>query len=153
MAQLCDLLPSLNDMLAGVNESIVWAGAATAVVAVILLLVSSWFETELSYIEKRSSKHKRRRRRRKHQIPWDKIKIIGKPTTCGAPYVAPKKQQPVASSEQDTQISPPEAAAGRVQPVGGSVQQTSVGRMKNQPAGHVDADAKRPADASKLKAS
>lgn len=39
---------------------------------------------ELAYIEKKAIKHKRRHKRRKHSIPWEKIKIVGPVTNCGA---------------------------------------------------------------------
>ena len=39
---------------------------------------------ELAYVEKKAIKHKRRHRRRKHTIPWEKIKIVGPVTNCGA---------------------------------------------------------------------
>lgn len=39
---------------------------------------------QICYVEKRAVKHKRRHRRRKHSIPWEKIKIVGGVTNCGA---------------------------------------------------------------------
>lgn len=35
----------------------------------------TWHFWELTYVEKKATKHKRRRKQRKNAIPWDKIKV------------------------------------------------------------------------------
>lgn len=147
LSKLCKALPTINDALKSVNVNIMWTAGIVAITCFSMLLALTWFEMELTYIEKRSSKHKRRRRRRKHQIPWDKLKVIGKVSTCGGGPVAPKKAAPAVAKEQVLTDSTTNATA--------AVQPTAAGKKKISTAtdkAAAKADDKTAIDTAKIKA-
>ncbi|KAG2485413.1 hypothetical protein HYH03_015899 [Edaphochlamys debaryana] len=83
-SRLCKMLPGIERELAEQMQSLMWAGGLAATCALACVISSVWYLYELSYIEKKAIKHKRRHKRRKHSIPWEKIKIVGPVTNCGA---------------------------------------------------------------------
>ncbi len=83
-SRLCKMLPGIERELAENMATLRWAGGLAATCALACLCCSVWYLHELSYIEKKAIKHKRRHKRRKQSIPWDKIKIVGPVTNCGA---------------------------------------------------------------------
>ncbi|GLC47117.1 hypothetical protein PLESTB_000871300 [Pleodorina starrii] len=83
-SRLCKMLPAIESELAEQMSNLAWAGGLAATCALAVLSTSLWYLHELAYIEKKAIKHKRRHKRRKHSIPWDKIKIVGPVTKCGA---------------------------------------------------------------------
>ncbi|GFR42951.1 hypothetical protein Agub_g3840 [Astrephomene gubernaculifera] len=83
-SRLCKMIPGIERDLAEQMTSLMWAGGVAATCSLVCLVTSIWYLYELSYIEKKAIKHKRRHKRRKHSIPWDKIKIVGPVSRCGA---------------------------------------------------------------------
>ncbi|KAG2432305.1 hypothetical protein HYH02_013027 [Chlamydomonas schloesseri] len=83
-SRLCKMIPGIERDLAEQMYSLMWAAGLAAITAMASLIASIWYLYELSYIEKKAIKHKRRHKRRKHSIPWEKIKIVGPVTNCGA---------------------------------------------------------------------
>ncbi|KAF6265355.1 hypothetical protein COO60DRAFT_1633780 [Scenedesmus sp. NREL 46B-D3] len=94
LAMLCWVYPSRIDSEEQITltiASIMKANAGIAVLALAATVAGSWHMWELTFVEKKASKHKRRRRQRKNSIPWDKIKVedMGPISYCGG---APPKQ-------------------------------------------------------------
>ncbi len=76
--------PSPSPLL--INLDVLWGGVHPLAVSerVRVARDARRYTYELAYVEKKAIKHKRRHRRRKHTIPWEKIKIVGPVTNCGA---------------------------------------------------------------------
>lgn len=84
LVRMCSALPRIDAQLATHMAALLQVGALLAAACLAVLLLGTWLHFEISWLERRAVKHKRRHRRRKHTIPWDKIKIIGPVTNCGA---------------------------------------------------------------------
>lgn len=83
-AKMCALIPDIEEEMQKRLLAVAISNALLAVSTLATIVLSTWCLFELCYIEKKAYKHKRRHKRRKKTIPWDKIKIVGPVTTCGA---------------------------------------------------------------------
>ncbi|GFH22386.1 predicted protein [Haematococcus lacustris] len=86
--KLCQLLPIVKAEAAESGANLLWGLVVMGLLALVLLAVGAWYTLELCFIEKKAVKHVRRHKRHKQTIPWEKIKIIGPVTNCGANKMA-----------------------------------------------------------------
>ncbi|WIA10169.1 hypothetical protein OEZ85_010373 [Tetradesmus obliquus] len=95
ISRLCHYLPMVQEQITLAMASIMKANAGLAALALAATIAGSWHQWELSFVERKASKHKRRRRHRKNSIPWDKIKVenMGPISYCGGapPKAAARK--------------------------------------------------------------
>lgn len=70
ISRLCHYLPMVQEQITLAMASIMKANAGLAALALAATIAGSWHQWELSFVERKASKHKRRRRHRKNSIPW-----------------------------------------------------------------------------------
>uniref|UniRef100_A0A7S0WGP3 Transmembrane protein n=1 Tax=Chlamydomonas leiostraca TaxID=1034604 RepID=A0A7S0WGP3_9CHLO len=83
-SRLCHMLPAIQSELADTMVQLMWAMVGVCLGTLALAALGCWYTMELCFVEKKAAKHLRRHKRRKHSIPWEKIKIVGPVTNCGA---------------------------------------------------------------------
>jgi hypothetical protein len=78
-SKLCRFLPLIEEQVQGAMRWILAGAAGLAASAFGMSCCAVWYQWELAHVEKKAMKHKRRRKQRTKGIPWDRIKVEGKP--------------------------------------------------------------------------
>lgn len=75
LSRMCKMLPDIAKSVSETMPVLLNSTVVVTALSLCLIVLSIWYTYELTYIEKKGTKHKKRAQRTHHSIPWSKIKV------------------------------------------------------------------------------